>query len=282
MSSAYDHANAPEVIPSEGLQVVENESENDQQSVILLPSHEPKHAYDQFENLSNNHGTTRICGLAPRTFWLCLLAIIVILAAGIGGGIGGGLSASRSSKKSSSPITESSPTATVTITSPSLSGSTSSPIANWQLNSGCNTSDGTIYQPKDVMNNNDAYTIAGIGVNFGIRCFKNLADRVSGYNPYISKLQSFVNVTSLDECLTLCAAYSVGVYAGQTGDNSTTDVAPDWSTMCSGVTYLLLKLEDNSTVPRCNLQNGTTSKAIHVNFGVGFEQEIDSAILQGW
>ena len=35
----------------------------------------------------------RICGLAPKLFWATMLALVIILAAGIGGGVSGGLAA---------------------------------------------------------------------------------------------------------------------------------------------------------------------------------------------
>ena len=35
----------------------------------------------------------QICGLSPKAFWATMLALVIILAAGIGGGVGGGLAA---------------------------------------------------------------------------------------------------------------------------------------------------------------------------------------------
>jgi hypothetical protein len=35
----------------------------------------------------------RICGLSPKAFWATMIALVIILAAGIGGGVGGGLAA---------------------------------------------------------------------------------------------------------------------------------------------------------------------------------------------
>jgi len=71
-----DHM-APEVV-----------QENDLKEVYIRQSHiEPQ----QEIPITRQQDRQRICGLAPLTFWLFALAIVIILAGAIGGGIGGGL-----------------------------------------------------------------------------------------------------------------------------------------------------------------------------------------------
>ncbi|TVY78245.1 hypothetical protein LSUE1_G003226 [Lachnellula suecica] len=86
---------APEIVPGTGQNHVEKEA---------YSSLEPVHPNDiskapPYPGFSPEGPTKRICGLAPRTFWIVLsISAIGILGAAVGGGVGGSL-ASRSHER---------------------------------------------------------------------------------------------------------------------------------------------------------------------------------------
>ncbi len=130
-----------------------------------------------------------------------------------------------------------------------------------QYYSGCNLTDMSIYTP---LNGNSPYAVNGTVLSYLIYCNKNFAS--GGSNIGIANIPGVANVrglTTLDECITVCAEYNTRLSA-------TRNVT--WGELCSGVVYYV------HTTPTsiCWLQNGTTAGATDA----GGPNEVVSAVLQ--
>jgi len=244
---------------------------------------DPPHTYD-----SRIPETKDILGLKPKNFWILLVVLIVIVAAAVGGGVGGGLAGQKKryaryrqgtrsplTGNSSFPLSQSSSTSplsqtqasTLSATTPtggisirtSTASSTSS-AATSSFSSGCNVTDGKIYTPLDTSASNAPFSINSTTLTYKIHCYTNFASKSSGSNPGISELLRQENINSLDDCITLCAAYNKAL------------ANPTLSALCS------IPVSSGPANTYCYLQSGNVEGAINV--GVGPELEIYSAVLQ--
>jgi len=233
--------------------------------------------------------TKDILGLKPKNFWILLVVLIVVVAAAVGGGVGGGLAAQKNryaqyrwrtrsplTSNSSSPSSRSSSTSTLSqaqastlsTTTPTSSISIRTSTASSTLSaatagfsSGCNATDGKIYTPLDTSASNAPFSINGTTLTYKIYCYTNFASKTSGHNPNISEILQQEDIASLDDCITLCAAYNKALA------NPTPDA------LCSVPVYT-----GPANATYCYLQSGNAEGAITVLFGP--DQEVDSAVLQ--
>jgi cytoskeletal protein RodZ len=97
------------------------------------------------ENVKDDHpeshevpptSSSRICGLATRTFWILLVLLFVVLGAAIGGGVAGGLSAAHKDKSVSDPSQQQSTGVASSSSSSSSSSSTTSTSSSTSTSTG--------------------------------------------------------------------------------------------------------------------------------------------------
>lgn len=101
MDAANQRANAaPEVAFSDaGLEPVTQIDQPQKFTTLYPPTSTPY--YEGNNNIGQSNGAEqegkqqRICGLAPKLFWMLIVFMAVIIAAAIGGGVGGGLASQK-------------------------------------------------------------------------------------------------------------------------------------------------------------------------------------------
>lgn len=93
-AASHKSSSAPEVAFSDaGLEPV-NQIDHSQKFTTLPPPISAQQYADNNNGQVNDAeqgGKQRICGLAPKLFWILIVFMAVIIAAAIGGGVGGGL-----------------------------------------------------------------------------------------------------------------------------------------------------------------------------------------------
>jgi hypothetical protein len=119
----------------------------------------------------------------------------------------------------------------------------------------CPSGSGKSFTPIDTETSN-SYQINGTILVYRIFCGANLADYRSGWNRDVSDLQMIYSVTTLDNCITMCASYN---FALSTSGNSN----PPWQLLCSGVTYMDSNGTSSDPV-RCVLKSGLRNNATNV------------------
>jgi hypothetical protein len=152
-----------------------------------------------------------------------------------------------------------------TTATQSPSGSPSSTPASASFSTGCNASDNTFFTPSNAAAFNKPFTINGTVVTYRIHCDTNFADKTSGSNPQITKLQQVNNLTTFEECITACAGYNQALI--NSGNK------PGWGDLCSGV---VMRQPDGQPT-MCDLDKGMLENA--TNVGHGNRHEITSAVL---
>lgn len=171
------------------------------------PSDKIAASYEQATLMSENPQPKhrgKICGLAPRTFWLvAAIFTIIIIAAAVGGGVGG----SRASKASSSNGQSSSSTS---ATVPPLTTFTSAMSSTSDPATGTSTipiTTSTTIGPTATLlvdcpsSNDTVYVASQSSQMFRKACYRTFIS--NGFN-VISQ-----NTQSLDSCIDVCAAYNV-------------------------------------------------------------------------
>ncbi|MCJ1405672.1 hypothetical protein MMC11_008901 [Xylographa trunciseda] len=201
----------------------------------------------------------RMYGLAPAVFWIVILLIVSLIAAGVAVGLGIGFSRVRGSGDvscptgtsstifvhgggNSSPQTEpvlpstASPTPTSTKTSGSTVSTTSSSAWNSYTNPG--TVDSVILNANmpDIScpdhNNATAafpFYVNGSSLTYQIHCKTNYN---IGSFPSVKDIQVIANVQSLASCIQLCSYYTVQLPQGGPRNYST-----GYAAFCTGVYF---------------------------------------------
>ena len=142
-----------------------------------------------------------ICGLRKRTFWIALLAAVIIVAAAVGGGVGGALSSKSSSKDAtpgpnpgaqSSGARNASSAPTPTTSQPSITTSTLVGPSSTILRD-CPSSNYTVYSA----------TFGDTVMQFRKVCGNSIAN-ANGQDNVAGR-----PVASLNDCINICAEYNV-------------------------------------------------------------------------
>lgn len=169
------------------------------------------------------HSQKHICGLAARTFWIVAAIIsVIVIAAAVGGGVGGSLAgkshsatpaAATTQSQTSSAATTSSVSAPVTTpptsTTSTVSISTFTTVGPTEtLLVDCPSSNNTLYSPPS----------------------SSELWRKSCGNSFLGNNINLVNsaTVSLDDCITLAAAYNV---------ENVTEIADGASNVCNAVCW---------------------------------------------
>lgn len=161
-------------------------------------------------------------------------------------------------------------TTTASRTSSTASSRSSSATPSFtSLNSGCKANDQTDFTPGNPTDPGASYVLNGTALTYKIYCFTNYADKGSGWNVGVSKLTTLQNITSLQDCITSCAAYN----AVLASDGFT----PDWDQLCSGVVYYP---GSGANLANCDWNTCVNDTAPLTNVYFGTNQEVDSAVLQ--
>ncbi|TVY39382.1 hypothetical protein LSUB1_G004333 [Lachnellula subtilissima] len=207
----------PEMAHSSDLQVVPGFGLEHHYHVGLevdTTKHNPTESHSNSEKQAYNSAipyNRRLCGLAPRNFWIiAVVGTIVMIGAAVGGGVGGSL-ASKSNSTAESPATvaESSvqplTTSTASIvqstdsTTPSLTSTvalTTTQITgpSYTLLRDCPSSNNTLY----------GISLGSTNMNFRKVCGKTYLNTLSSSQNAVNQKSS-----SLDNCINLCATYNV-------------------------------------------------------------------------
>lgn len=166
----------------------------------------------------------RVCGLSRKRFWIVLsiTALVIIIAAAVGGGVGGTLVAkSEDGKKSEVQEGDS----RASISRPVTSASSTSALVTSALVVTPTTS--TIIGPEQTLyrdcpsSNNTIYNAIG-SVNFQ---FRKICGR-SYKQPFASVINE--KAASLDDCIDLCATFNL---------KNKSDIADGKSTPCTSVCW---------------------------------------------
>ncbi|KAI0554756.1 hypothetical protein F4679DRAFT_579097 [Xylaria curta] len=235
--------------PSPKEQVADIESGGGQQTLSQPQGHSAKDA------------NPTVLGLSVPVFWAAIVALFIILAAGIGGGVGGGLTAQHKSTSTSSasgadgnPNTSSGGSTPSSAAPSPTSSSTSDPLV--PTDGGCPDINNLKYTPYSadgkpipVKTNQDPQ-------EFREQCWTNWVNTASTHDI----LRTYT--PTLENCITVCAEYNKA-YATNLENNSGVGGGP-----CVAVTIV----KDHAGF--CYLKNGTGT-----NDTMGTPNIYSSAIL---
>lgn len=221
--------------------------------------HKPDEGF-KFEDGQTRDRRKRLCGCAPRIFWItAIIMATVIIAAAVGGGVGGSLS-SKSSDKQAAP-SSSSATSTETLsartsTTGLATGSSTVPVistrttmsSQYTLLSDCPSSNWTTYNPS------------GTSQVFRKACTNSFVN--------VGSDDGLVNqpTSNLDACIGLCAAYNV---------RNATQIVDGSSVMCTAVCWRAT-IQDDDHPGFCF---GYLSTNISGNFNFGNDERCNGAAL---
>lgn len=183
-----------------------------------------------------------VCGLRRKTFWILVVVALLVVGGAVGGGVGGAL-ASASSRKGSGANTanasqpESSLSSATTSATGSASLSLTTSVASSSLASTPTSGETktsitatTIVGPtstivRDCPSSNDTLydvTMGDTKMSFRKEC------GISIMSAFTNKNAVFKVVSSLDECIDLCAAYNI---------NNKTRIAAGTDKLCNTVCW---------------------------------------------
>ncbi|KAF2626043.1 hypothetical protein BU25DRAFT_412281 [Macroventuria anomochaeta] len=173
----------------------------------------------------------RICGLRNRTFWIVVIAAIVVVAGAVGGGIGGAL-ASRSSSNSKSSNSNSNveaPQSSAQSSSTTQTPTSSTPTSSTQIIS-TSTIVGPTNSPEPTLlrdcpsSNNSIYSVTYGSTSYQFRKICNNAYlNVNGVSAQVQGV-----VKSLDDCIDRCAIYN---------RNNATEIQAGRDPICNAVCW---------------------------------------------
>lgn len=210
----------------------------------------------------------RICGLAPKTFWIvAIIAIVVVIGAAVGGGVGGSVASKSGKNTESSPA--SSVTSAVAISSTSAQSSSSSQATTPSSTTSVALTTTQVIGPTYTLlrdcpsSNNTLYgvTLGSVAMNFRKVCGKSFLNSLVGQHGEDSVNQK---AASLDSCINLCAAYNV---------QNATGIAAGQNSVCNAVCWRN-SLDDDDFPGQCF---GFTTQNSSNAFVVSTEGRCDSA-----
>ncbi|GAW15892.1 hypothetical protein ANO14919_053140 [Xylariales sp. No.14919] len=217
----------------------------------------------QVESQTIKSSPKTILGLSVTVFWVLIVALFIVLAAGIGGGVGGGLSAQKSTSTSdasrgdnSSPSgsgSAESPTASSTAPSPTASSTTDSLVPT---DGGCPGINNLGYTPYSADGKPIPLSEGDAPQEFREQCWTNWVNTASTHDI----LRTYT--PTLENCIVVCAEYNKA-YATNLENNRGVGGGP-----CVAVTIV------KEHAGFCYLKNGTGT-----NDTMGSPGSYSSAVL---
>jgi hypothetical protein len=167
----------------------------------------------------------RICGVTLRTLWITAVVVVIVV---IGAAIGGSL-ASINRRKTPAAATTNSQASTTTSDTPASSSSaalvTTSPS---QTTSTISITTSTVIGPSETLlvdcpsSNNTLYAAPSTNQLYRIACGRTFQNQNSGQNVI------YQTTSSLDGCISLCAAYN---------EQNATEILDGLSEICNAVCW---------------------------------------------
>ncbi|KAI1325245.1 hypothetical protein F5Y16DRAFT_378316 [Xylariaceae sp. FL0255] len=261
--------------PESGLEVYENQQHQAQAQGPSSSNQQPSYGSDKITTpgigSQYNRKKSTVLGLSVRAFWLLVVGLVIVLAAGIGGGLGGGLAPTSRQNTGGSSGTDDDGTSS---TSSTPTAPSSSPTSSSTSPSSSATPDPLLPTDGGCPGiNNKFYTAYGAdgapvalqagsneGQEFTEQCYTNWVN-VNGSSHDIFRTYT----PELEQCIVVCAeynaAYVANVKSGLISKNG-------GGGLCVAVT--LVKMHAGF----CYLKNGTTT-----NDTMGAPDGYSSAIL---
>ncbi|TGJ84808.1 hypothetical protein E0Z10_g3968 [Xylaria hypoxylon] len=218
----------------------------------------------QVESQTIKNSPKTIWGLSVPVFWGLIVALFIILAAGIGGGVGGGLSAQGKSASTSdaSRGDDSNPSSSGSTTSPTTSSTAPAPTTSSTTDSlvptdgGCPGINNLGYTPYSADGKTIPLHAGDAPQEFREQCWTNWANTADTHDI----LRTYT--PTLENCIVVCAEYNKA-YATNLENNSGVGGGP-----CVAVTIV------KEHAGFCYLKNGTGT-----NDTMGSPGSYSSAVL---